>query len=95
MFRELGLSPQQLAEIREIMDRRRSTTDSILGEMLPRLRAVTDSTRTEIRSILTAEQASLWDSLMARTHRRGGPMGRPGMRGRGPGRREPPPPPFP
>lgn len=94
MFHRLGLTQRQRDEIRQIMDRRKSATDSLLGLLLPRLRALTDSTRAEIRGVLTAEQAALWDSLTAgRRHR--GPMGRPGMRGRGPGRREPPPPRLP
>lgn len=95
MFRELGLTPQQIAEIRGIMERRKPATDSLLDELLPRLRAMTDSTRAEVRGVLTTEQAALWDSLMAGRRHRGGPMGRPGMRGRGPGRREPPPPQLP
>ena len=84
MFRELDLTPEQMTEIREIMERSRPHTEEILQETLPRLRAVTDSVRGEIRAVLSAEQAAKMDSMMAQWGDR--PPGFPG-RGRGmPGR---------
>ncbi len=70
------------------MERRRPRTDELLREMLPRLRAVTDSLEAEVRAVLTAEQAVRLDSLVVKTRR--------GRRGPRSGRRErfrsPPPP---
>ncbi|MGD2154694.1 MAG: hypothetical protein PVG79_15600 [Gemmatimonadales bacterium] len=80
MFRELNLTPQQVRQIAAIMEDGRPRSDAVLREMLPRLRAVTDSIRQEIRGVLTAEQAAAWDSLEMR-------MGRRPMRERMPGRR--------
>lgn len=88
MFRELNLTDEQRARIREIMERGRPRTDEVLNEMLPRLRAVTDSIQGEIRSVLTPEQAAQLDSLLPRG-RFGPGHGRPGMR-----RRDGPPPPL-
>lgn len=86
MFRELDLTPEQMTEIREIMERSRPHTEEILQETLPRLRAVTDSVRGEIRAVLSAEQAAKMDSLLANMRHRG-----PWQGGLGPGRGMPPP----
>ncbi|NIN71887.1 MAG: hypothetical protein GTO46_08155 [Gemmatimonadetes bacterium] len=89
MFRRLNLTPEQARQIAAIMENGRPRSDAILDEMLPRLRAVTDSIRQEIGAVLTAEQAALWDSLAA--HERRGRM-RERMPGRRGGRGAPPPP---
>jgi Spy/CpxP family protein refolding chaperone len=88
MFRELNLTPGQERQIATIMENGRPRSDAVLGEMLPRLRAVTDSIRQEVRGVLTPEQIAVWDSLAA--HARRGRMReeRPGRRG---GRGGPPP----
>ena len=86
MFRELDLTPEQMTEIHEIMERNRPHTEEILKETLPRLRAVTDSVRQEIRAVLSVEQAAKMDSLIANMRHRGPRQG-----GRGPGRGMPPP----
>jgi Spy/CpxP family protein refolding chaperone len=89
MFRRLNLTPEQVRQIAVIMENGRPRSDAVLEEMLPRLRAVTDSIGQEIRGVLTAEQAAVWDSMAA--HWRRGRMGErmPGRRG---GRGNPPPP---
>jgi Spy/CpxP family protein refolding chaperone len=84
MFRELNLTPEQRRQILEIMERSRPRTDDVLGEMMPRLRAVTDSVRDEIHAVLTPDQAAKLDSITAdMRHQRGGM--RRGMRERGMG----------
>ncbi|NIR44328.1 MAG: hypothetical protein GWN99_00200 [Gemmatimonadetes bacterium] len=82
MFRELDLTADQRERIATILLQSRPRTERILQEMLPRLRAVTDSVRDEVRAVLTVEQAARLDSLMVRMRPRG-PMhqGRPGRRG--------------
>lgn len=91
MFRELNLTDQQERQIRRILQDSRQEMDSVLNLMLPRLNAVTDSVRLEIRAVLTPEQAEQLDQLMSRARRRrgvmpggpGGPDGPGGFRGRG------------
>jgi Spy/CpxP family protein refolding chaperone len=84
-FERLGLTDEQRQRITAILDAARPLTDSILEETLPRLRAVTDSIRAEIRGVLTEEQRERFDREMPRIL-----PGRPGFgRGGGPGR--PPP----
>lgn len=56
VFEDLDLSAGQREQIRRILRESRSVTDSLLGRFMPRLRAVTDSVRLEIRSVLTPEQ---------------------------------------
>lgn len=91
MFRRLDLSPEQRAQIARILEAGRPRTDAILNQMLPRLRAVTDSVQTEIRAVLTPEQIVRLDTLMAEMRPRRGQM-REARPGRGRGRRGPPPP---
>ena len=55
-FESLDLSDSQREEIRQILRESRPVTDSLLGRFMPRLRAVTDSVRREIRAVLTPEQ---------------------------------------
>lgn len=87
MFRELNLTDEQRAQIHEIMEQAGPQTDEVLNELLPRLRAVTDSIHDEIRAVLTPEQAAKLDSLLPRGRFGPGP-GRPGLRRRG--RQRPP-----
>ncbi len=88
-FRELDLTVEQRARIRDIFQGSMPRTDAVMQEMLPRLRAITDSVHQEIRAVLTPEQEVVWDSLLARMHhRRGAPFS--GPRGRFPDRGPPP-----
>lgn len=88
-FDELDLTPDQRKQIAAILERRRPATDSILRASLPRLRAVTDSTRLEIRSVLTPAQREKMDRIFARER---GHRARGGRFGAGTGRGESAPP---
>jgi Spy/CpxP family protein refolding chaperone len=91
---QLDLTADQQAQIQAIFDRARPVTDSILALMLPRLRMAEDSTRAQIRAVLTTEQQQRYDELRQREPRRGmGPgEGRPGPSTRPPGSGHGPPP---
>ncbi len=71
-YEELDLTPEQREKITEILEQTRPLTDSIMREMLPRIRAVTDSIRAEIGSLLTPEQREKLDDLEERFRRRRG-----------------------
>jgi Spy/CpxP family protein refolding chaperone len=91
-FQQLDLTEEQRDQIRQIIESRREPTEQVMREMMPRLRAASDSVMAEIRAVLTPEQLEKWDELQAEMRRRGGQM-RQGMgRGKGPGG---PPPPMP
>ncbi|HXY32519.1 MAG TPA: hypothetical protein VEI06_17580 [Gemmatimonadaceae bacterium] len=95
MFDELGLSADQRTKIQAILDRRRPVTDSILRASLPRLRQVMDSTRGEIRALLTPEQRDKLDRMERERRARGGWMDStrgPGAGGQPPAPAGPPPP---
>ncbi len=89
MFQQLELTQEQQERIAVIMENGRPRTDAVMNEMLPRLRAVTDSVQQEVSAVLTPQQRVAWDSLMTQMHMRHKPMV-PGMRGRGPGPGGPP-----
>jgi Spy/CpxP family protein refolding chaperone len=55
-FGRLDLTEEQLDRVVAIFDARRPLTDSIMREVMPRLTAINDSIRVEIRDILTPEQ---------------------------------------
>ena len=55
-FDELGLTDGQRRRIEQIFARAQPRTDAVLKEMLPRLRAATDSINAEIQAVLTPEQ---------------------------------------
>lgn len=65
MFDELDLTPQQRTRIDGIMARRRERTDSLWQTDGTRIRAAVDSTRAEIRAVLTPAQAVEYDRLRA------------------------------
>jgi Spy/CpxP family protein refolding chaperone len=65
-FEKLDLTPAQRDEIARILERRRPVADSILRSSLPRLRAMMDSTRSEIRAVLTPVQRAKLDQLFGR-----------------------------
>ena len=70
VFDELDLAPAQRARIDQIMARRRALTDSLWRTDGARIRAAVDSTRAEIRAVLTPEQAAEYDRLRQRRHDR-------------------------
>ncbi|WP_420128623.1 hypothetical protein [Longimicrobium sp.] len=63
IFDELDLSPEQRTRIDGIMARRRERTDSLWKTDGTRIRAAVDSTRAEIRAVLTPQQALEYDRL--------------------------------
>jgi hypothetical protein len=78
-FERLDLTPDQQSQIAEIMREARPRTDAVLNEFMPHLRAVSDSVRSEIRSVLTEDQLAAWDSMTVEMRSRRGTMRR-GMR---------------
>lgn len=65
IFDELDLTPEQRTRIDGIMARRRERTDSLWKTDGTRIRAAVDSTRAEIRAVLTPRQAVEYDRLRA------------------------------
>lgn len=59
----LDLTHDQRARIDAILERRRAQTDRFWTEAGPTLEAIMDSTRAEIRAVLTPEQRELHDRL--------------------------------
>lgn len=60
---ELELSPEQRARIDAVMARGRVRTDSLWKSDGTRIRAAVDSTRAEVRALLTPAQAAEYDQL--------------------------------
>ena len=60
-FARLGLTEEQRFEIVAIFERGRPQTDSVLQELMPHLQAINDSIQSQIRAILTPEQAEILD----------------------------------
>lgn len=100
MFAQLNLTREQHQRIETILQQSRPLTDSVLRSSLPRLRAIRDSVRLQIRAVLTPEQQERFDAMEPRWGDRGPgawDMMRPRERGRRGGppegpRPEPPPP---
>jgi Spy/CpxP family protein refolding chaperone len=67
---EVDLEPAQRARVQEILDRRRALTDSLWRADGQRIRAAVDSTREEIRAILTPEQRADYDRRREEHERR-------------------------
>jgi len=85
-FDRLDLTAEQRERIRAIFRTSGPRTDSVLRASLPRLQAIHDSVRAEIRAVLTPEQQQMFDQMEPRGPRmRGGPRGRPGFPGGPPG----------
>ena len=63
---ELELTTEQRTRIDGIMARRRALTDSLWQTDGARIRAAVDSTRAEIRAVLTPAQAAEYDVLRQR-----------------------------
>jgi Spy/CpxP family protein refolding chaperone len=68
-FAQLDLTEEQRARIVAIFESGRPLTDSIMQEVMPRLRSINDSIREEIRDVLTPEQL---EQLEREYERRGG-----------------------
>jgi len=63
---ELGLTEEQDRRIHEILEGNRPRADSLMNRFLPRLRALTDSIRQEVRGELTPEQQKIFDARQPR-----------------------------
>jgi Spy/CpxP family protein refolding chaperone len=72
----IDLTPEQRAEIQAILERRQPETDSILRLAMPRLSAIMESTRVDIREVLTSEQQELLDEMMPQRRGPRGPRAR-------------------
>ena len=72
MKEELELTAEQEKQILEILERYRPRMESIIQESFPRMRAVTDSVRAEVRRGLTAEQQEIFDRIQPPFVRDGG-----------------------
>ena len=68
-FARLDLTEEQQTRIAAIFESGRPLTDSIMREVMPRLRSINDSIREEIGNILTPEQV---EQLEQEYERRGG-----------------------
>lgn len=66
---QLGLTPDQRRAADAILDRRHKQVDAFWKQNGPTLRAIVDSTRSEIRAILTPAQRALADSIHAQRQR--------------------------
>jgi Spy/CpxP family protein refolding chaperone len=85
-FGGLGLTAEQREQIQAIFRASRPRTDSVLQASLPRLQAIQDSVRAEIRAVLTPDQQRMFDEMESRGPRaRGGLRNRPGFPGGPPG----------
>lgn len=62
---QVNPTPEQRARIDAIMERRRVQMDAFWDGEGQRLRAIVDSTRAEVRQVLTPEQAVEYDRLVA------------------------------
>jgi Spy/CpxP family protein refolding chaperone len=65
LFETLQLTDEQRAQVDAIMERRRGEVDAFWKQHGPQLRAITDSARAEIRSVLTPEQRALEEQFRA------------------------------
>ena len=70
LTRRLDLSPQQAAQVRQIITQRQAAFEEIRREMYPRVTAELDRARDEIAEVLTDEQREQWKSLFEKTRRR-------------------------
>lgn len=84
----LDLSAEQERQMAEILERRRVVADSMFDSLRPVFEAQLDSTREEIRAILTPEQRAEFDRYVEEGRLRmfervgGPPFGGAGLRGR-------------
>lgn len=81
LFDRIGVTPEQRAAIDEILARRAEQTRALWAVFGPQLEAIVDSTRAEIRALLTEEQLN--SGAWMRIERRlipGGPGGSPNGR---------------
>ncbi len=68
--RELDLTPQQHAQVAQIMDRHHKRMDEIAAGIRPQMRQEIDAAGREIEAILTPEQKQKYQSMRLRMDRR-------------------------
>ncbi|HEX7678182.1 MAG TPA: hypothetical protein VF713_08670 [Thermoanaerobaculia bacterium] len=64
--RELQLSPQQKAQVQQIIEKHRAKIDAVMSNVRPQVRQEIDATNKEIETILTAEQRTKFEALRMR-----------------------------
>lgn len=69
IFDQLDLTVEQREKIDEILDRRRAQLDAFWAETRPKVHSLVESTRADIRAILTPEQRAEYDRLRAEARR--------------------------
>ena len=73
---ELGLNATQIVQVDSIMARRTAARRALEDSMQPRMRALLDSTRSDIDRVLTPDQRKKLDAWRSRAHAgHGDPMG--------------------
>lgn len=87
----LGLTSGQHEKIRAILDAQRPKVDTIMNGILPRLRAISDTTFGQLRAVLTPDQQQQFDAEKPVRALAPGMPGRGGDGRPGEGRRGPPP----
>lgn len=75
LFDVLELTPEQQAEVDAVIERRRLQMDQFWREHRSTLRAISDSARMEIRSVLTPEQLEREERFRAERRRHHGREG--------------------
>lgn len=70
LWESLELTPEQKAQVDAIMERRSIEVEAFWNEHGPKLRAVMDSARAEVREILTPEQRAIEERHHAERRRR-------------------------
>lgn len=65
LFEALELTPEQRTQVDAIMERRRAEVDEFWDQHGPQLRAIMDSARAEMRTVLTPEQRVLEEQFRA------------------------------
>ena len=82
LFERLQLTPEQQVQVEAIMEQGRTQMDAFWAQHRPALRAITDSTRAQIRAVLTPEQRALDDEWIAERRREAEKRGEDGRGGR-------------
>ena len=62
---KLNLSSEQQQKVSVILQQKRGRIDALRGEMRPKFEEIRNSTRSEIRQILTPEQQAKFDAMIA------------------------------
>jgi Spy/CpxP family protein refolding chaperone len=65
LFETLHLTPEQRVQVDAIMERRREEVDAFWKQHGPQLRAIMDSARAEMRTVLTPEQQAIEEKFRA------------------------------